>query len=655
MTCAKVILLLVLGSAIASQEVDDAADTLTRVVARSKTAIFEINIKNNQVVLNSTKNDGSQMRIELYIDEPTLSSKPLSLKECAQFSTCISSGNETHTKIKVVPTLEFVTISRFLPTPRGRLTDCISLRDDTQWIGGPQHRYQHWPVQHKYFEEEPYIPSHPTNMGIAERYWLSSRGFSVRVFNYVPLFIDQNNIKDKYLCFIAENKAPYSDNSSLILAYEIAWQNNSRLAHESVVTRHFGRPSGYPDVRMIQHPIWSTWARYKVNVSEKVVTTFADEILKNKFNNSQLEIDDNWETCYGSAVFDPVKFPNVTRLTQSLKKKGFRVTLWIHPFINKNCNPAYSEALKNGYFVKSKSGNVLMDWWQSTNNGASTIDFTNPKAVTWWVARLKALQKLGIDSFKFDAGEGTWLPQIANLTGPIELNPAMFTKKYINALAANFDRVIEARVGWATQDLPIFIRMIDKDSRWTWNNGLPTLITTLFQMNMAGYGMVLPDMIGGNGYLNGMLNGTVLPSKELFIRWLQCNVFMPSLQYSFVPWDYDAKTINISRKFTDLHAKITPSIVKAMQAAVKTGAPVNPPIWWVDPDNQEAHKINDEYLLGEEILVAPIITENAIARDIYLPKGNWKDGNNNRTYRGPMWIKDYPAPIDVLPYFTKSA
>ncbi|CAG5101125.1 Similar to MYORG: Myogenesis-regulating glycosidase (Homo sapiens), partial [Cotesia congregata] len=652
---AKVILLLVLGSAIASQEVDDAADTLTRVIARSKNAIFEINIKNNQVVLNSTKNDGSQMRIELFIDEPTLSSKPLSLKACSQFSTCISSGNETHTKIKVVPTLEFVTISRFLPTPRGRLTDCISLRDDTQWIGGPQHRYQHWPVQHKYFEEEPYIPSHPTNMGIAERYWLSSRGFSVRVFNYVPLFVDQNNIKDKYLCFIAENKAPYSDNSSLTLAYEIAWQNNSRLAHESVVTRHFGRPSGYPDVRMIQHPIWSTWARYKVNVSEKVVTTFADEILKNKFNNSQLEIDDNWETCYGSAVFDPVKFPNVTRLTQSLKKKGFRVTLWIHPFINKNCNPAYSEALKNGYFVKSKSGNVLMDWWQSTNNGASTIDFTNPKAVTWWVARLKALQKLGIDSFKFDAGEGSWLPQIANLTGPIELNPGMFTKKYINALAANFDRVIEARVGWGTQDLPIFIRMIDKDSRWTWNNGLPTLITTLFQMNMAGYGMVLPDMIGGNGYLNGMLNGTVLPSKELFIRWLQCNVFMPSLQYSFVPWDYDAKTINISRKFTDLHAKTTPSIVKAMQAAVKTGAPVNSPIWWVDPDNQEAHKINDEYLLGEEILVAPVITENTIARDIYLPKGNWKDGNNNRTYRGPMWIKDYPAPIDVLPYFTKSA
>lgn len=74
--------------------------------------------------------------------------------------------------------------------------------------------------------------------------------------------------------------------------------------------------------------------------------------------------------------------------------------------------------------------------------------------------------------------------------------------------------------------------MIDKDSRWALDNGLSTVVTTLLQMNMNGYPFVLPDMIGGNGY-----NGR--PSKELFIRWLQANVFMPSLQYSYVPWDYD--------------------------------------------------------------------------------------------------------------------
>lgn len=83
-----------------------------------------------------------------------------------------------------------------------------------------------------------------------------------------------------------------------------------------------------------------------------------------------------------------------------------------------------------------------------------------------------------------------------------------------------------------TQELPIFVRMIDKDSEWNFENGLPTLITTLLQMNMNGYPIVLPDMIGGNGY-------NLPPPKEMFIRWLQANTFMPSLQYSYVPWNYD--------------------------------------------------------------------------------------------------------------------
>ena len=124
------------------------------------------------------------------------------------------------------------------------------------------------------------------------------------------------------------------------------------------------------------------------------------------------------------------------------------------------------------------------------------------------------------------------------MEGPEELQPGIYTYNYTTNLAANFDDNIEVRVGWRTQTLPIFVRMIDKDTRWTWNNGLPTLITTLLQMNLNGYVFVLPDMIGGNGYVNGGYTETKLPSKEMFIRWLQATVFMPSLQFSFVPWDF---------------------------------------------------------------------------------------------------------------------
>lgn len=473
---------------------------------------------------------------------------PLVFEDCSSDTVCVIQGEYVRTEIKMSVSSEIIQISRILYDDTGRIGDCFEMNDATQWFGGPQQRRQHWPIQRAIYDEEPYLPTHPINMGVAERYWLSGRGIYIFVADQAPLFLDQNNYKEKNLCLIAKNGAPYRQRENIELNYKIGVFPDPRSAHERAVQDHLGKPIGYPDERMITHPIWSTWARYKANVSAEVVNTFADEILAHDFDNSQLEIDDNWETCYGSAVFDQTKFPDVRSLTDDLRSRGFRVTLWIHPFINEDCLPYYTEALENGYFVKNLEGNVRTSWWQGEQAGQ--IDFTNLEAVAWWVERLKSLQDVyGIDSFKFDAGESSWLPQTPDLTVAPELSPAIFTSRYVETLFTNFGLIIEARVGWRTQNLPIFIRMLDKDTNWSWNNGLPTLITTLLQMNMNGYIHVLPDMIGGNGYLNGFLNGTEYPPKEMFIRWLQTNVFMPSLQYSFVPWDFDTEVKTFQSHF----------------------------------------------------------------------------------------------------------
>lgn len=177
------------------------------------------------------------------------------------------------------------------------------------------------------------------------------------------------------------------------------------------------------------------------------------------------------------------------------------------------------------------------------------------------------------------------------------------------------------RSGQGTQDLPIYLRIIDKDSEWTWLNGLPTLVTTLLQLNMVGYGVslaarllkksknnekkylkltiksiqyVLPDMIGGNGYANRP------PNKEMFIRWLQANVFMPSLQFSFVPWDFDAETIDLSRNLTKLHEQYADVILERFRLAAESGQPVNPPVWWIDPEDLVAQQISDGMCISQK-------------------------------------------------------
>lgn len=94
-------------------------------------------------------------------------------------------------------------------------------------------------------------------------------------------------------------------------------------------------------------------------------------------------------------------------------------------------------------------------------------------------------------------------------------------------------------------------------------------------------------MVGGNGYYGK-------PDGELFIRWLQANTFMPSIQFSFVPWDFNNDTIErISKKYVTLHTAYSDIIVKAMENSINKGYPVNAPIWWVDPTNVDALSCDD--------------------------------------------------------------
>ena len=217
-----------------------------------------------------------------------------------------------------------------------------------------------------YFDEEPYVPTHQNQAAVIERYWLSSTGFYIYGSERDPLFLDQNNLFSNHLCLVAKNKAPYHNRTSVTLNYEIGAFEDARAAHEYAIDVHLHKPTDIPDERMVTHPIWSTWARYKVYVNDSVVRQFAGEILKEGFDNSQIEIDDNWETCYGSAIFDRTKFPDVEALTDYLHERGFRVTLWIHPFINRGCNDgqAYNYAIAHNYVVRNTEGSYESTWWQ---------------------------------------------------------------------------------------------------------------------------------------------------------------------------------------------------------------------------------------------------------------------------------------------------
>lgn len=243
--------------------------------------------------------------------------------------------------------------------------------------------------------------------------------------------------------------------------------------------------------------------------------------------------------------------------------------MWVHPFINNNCEPHYSFARDNNLLVKSHSGNIETSWWNSKTNKAAHVDFTNPRARSLYRERLEYIQNTyGVDIFKFDAGETSWFPEDPILNGDPSLSPSLITQAFVQ-LASDFGNKLEIRTGWGTQHLQVLVRMLDFDSRWTEKNGLKSLIPTLLQFNINGYVFVLPDMIGGNQYGDDKI------TKELFIRWLQASTFMPALQFSVAPWDFDGETIGITLKFTQLHETYADIILERFELAVSEGLPGN--------------------------------------------------------------------------------
>ncbi len=143
------------------------------------------------------------------------------------------------------------------------------------------------------------------------------------------------------------------------------------------------------------------------------------------------------------------------------------------------------------------------------------------------------------------------------------------------------------------------------------------------------------------------------PTPELMIRWAQANVFLQVMQFSLAPWDFGEECSNISRKCAELHLEFLPTLQKFARLAVETGEPIIRPVFWLAPNDEKALICDDQFLVGDEILVAPVLRAKQIKREIYFPPGVWKDYWSGELFSGPAVVENYPAPLTKLPFFIR--
>lgn len=417
-----------------------------------------------------------------------------------------------------------------------------------------------------------------------------------------------------------------------------------RDAYLAVCKNHFTLTNTLPDPMFFSQPQYNTWIELMYNQNEKDILNYAQSIIDNGFPIGVLMIDDNWQRYYGNFDFKAEKFTDPKGMVEKLHRMGFKVMLWISPFVSPD-SPEYRELSEKGYLLKEKNSDspAILDWW---NGRSACYDLTNPDAFNYFVNILKEVQaEYGIDGFKFDAGD----PIIYRMDNISSYKKDATSNDHCKAWAQvglHFP-FNEYRACWLMQGQPLVQRLGDKDYSW---DALQLLIPDMISAGLLGYAYTCPDMIGG-GQFTAFLNiDSDKFDQNLIVRSTQIHALMPMMQFSVAPWRIlDEKNLNIVKKAALLHQEFGSYILNCAEKSAKTGEPIVMHMEYAFP-NQGFETCNDQFMLGDKYLVAPV-TDKEFSRNVKLPKGEWID-EMGKKYKGG---KEYQieVPIDRLPYFER--
>lgn len=403
--------------------------------------------------------------------------------------------------------------------------------------------------------------------------------------------------------------------------------------------RNFFPPSGkMPDPLLFTRPQYNTWIELMYDQNQKDVLAYAENIITNDFPAGVLMIDDNWQEAYGKWNFHPGRFPHPRKMIDDLHNMGFKVMVWVCPFVSPDCD-VYRELTRKKYLLTDDNGEpAIVRWW----NGASAlIDLTNPGAFNWFKSELDRLRdEYGIDGFKFDAGDFEYYKNVHSFRP--DATPQEHSELW--GRLGLFYPLNEYRAIWKMGGQPLAERLRDKGHSY---DDLRVLIPNMLTAGLMGYYFSCPDMIGG-GEFTAFLDDAVL-DPELIVRSAQCHALMPMMQFSVAPWRVlDKRHFAAVKKSVAIREKYENYILELAENAAETGEPIMKPMEYAYPQQGYAD-ITDQFLLGDRLLVAPVLTKGAVVKKVVIPHGRWK-AFNGQTITGPKTV-DINVHLDDLPYF----
>lgn len=387
-------------------------------------------------------------------------------------------------------------------------------------------------------------------------------------------------------------------------------------------------------------PLWSfgLWMSRCTYTAEQEVRQIASRLRKEAIPCDVLHLDTGWfETDWRCDYqFSKSRFQNPRQMIADLKNDGFRVCLWQLPYFVPQ-NQLFPEIVSKGLAVRNAKGSLPGE--------DAVLDFSNPATVSWYREKLTKLLDLGVSAIKVDFGEAAPLDGLyaSGRTGFYEHN--YYPLRYNQVVAdltreVTGDSIIWARSCWAgSQRYPLHW---GGDAEST-DAGMAAQLRGGLSLGLCGFSFWSHDAGGFVGK----------ESADLYLRWYamaalsshtRCHGMSPK-----EPWTHGEEFTRAFRQITELRYRLIPYLYAQAGDCATRGIPMLRAMLLDFPNDPGAWTIDDQYLLGSDLLVAPLMQSGSRSRQVYLPQGHgaWTDYQTGKSY-SPGWHRIEAGPLPII-------
>ena len=386
-------------------------------------------------------------------------------------------------------------------------------------------------------------------------------------------------------------------------------------------------------------PLWSfgTWMSRITYFSEKEGYDVAANIRKNKYPCDVIHFDTGWFDVDWQCdyKFSENRFQNPRQMLKDLKSQGFHVCLWQLPYFTPK-NRYFPELIEKNMYVKNGNGELPYE--------DVVLDFSNPETVNWYQNKLAGLLNIGVSAIKVDFGETAPLNGIyaSGKSGWYEHN--LYPVRYDMAVSEitkklHNENIMWARAAWAgSQRYPLH-----------WGGDAATTNTGMLGTLRAGLSFGLSGFSFWSHDMGGFVKST---PEDLYCRWLPFGFLTSHTRAHGAPptepWLYDSKRVqDVFRKSAEMKYRLMPYVYAQAKECTEKGLPMLRALFVEFPDDPGAWRVDDEYLFGSQILVAPLLESGITGRTVYLPEGKWIDYQTEKVYEGG-WHKIEAGSLPII-------